>query len=92
MLQHGAIAKEHDDLCKAVEFWDAARPLFERSSQTKQIEAIDERMASVGKDVQEQHRINLARLVEINAPMGIAVEEAKEDLSENENLDLDGVQ
>jgi hypothetical protein len=68
-----------------VEFWDTARPLFERSSQTKQIELIDERLESVGKDVVEQHRMNLARLMEINAPTGI-VEEAEDELSDIEDL------
>jgi tetratricopeptide (TPR) repeat protein len=51
MLQLGDIAKEHDDLCRAVESWDAARPLFERSSQIKQMQDIDERLASVGEDL-----------------------------------------
>ncbi|KAJ7906243.1 hypothetical protein B0H13DRAFT_2506841 [Mycena leptocephala] len=51
MLRLGDIAKEHDDLCKAVDFWDAARLLFARSSQAKQVELIDERLASVGKDL-----------------------------------------
>jgi hypothetical protein len=92
MLHLGDIAKENDDLHKAVEFWDAARPLFERSSQTKQVKLIDERLAGVGKDALEQHRMNLAHLVEINAPTGI-VEEAEDDLSDIEDLqeDLDGV-
>jgi hypothetical protein len=92
MLRLGDIAKEHDDLCKAVEFWEAARPLFERSSQTKHIELIDERLASVGKDVLEQHRMNLACLMEINTPTGI-MEEAEDELADIEDLqeDLVGV-
>jgi tetratricopeptide (TPR) repeat protein len=89
MLQLGDISKAYGNLLKAVELWDAAKPLFERSSQTKQIEAIDERIASVGKDVLEQHRTNLAHLVEINAPTAIAME-VEEDLCDNEHLD--GVQ
>ncbi|KAJ7026084.1 hypothetical protein C8F04DRAFT_1045957 [Mycena alexandri] len=83
MLRLGDIAKEHDDLGKAVGFWDAARPLFERSSQTKQIEDIDERLASVNESELEQHRRNLAHLMENNAPSGI-VEEAEDDLSDTE--------
>ncbi|KAJ7307712.1 hypothetical protein DFH08DRAFT_1051622 [Mycena albidolilacea] len=92
MLRLGDISKGHDDLHKAVEFWDSARSLFERSSQTKHIELIDERLASIGKDVLEQHRMNLAHLVEINAPTGIA-EEMEDDLSDTEDLqeDLGGV-
>jgi gas vesicle protein len=75
-----------------VEFWDAAGLLFARSSQAKQVELIDEKLASVGKDLVEQHRRNLARLMENNAPTGI-VEEAKDDLSDIEDLpeDLRGV-
>jgi hypothetical protein len=77
---------------KAVEFWDAARPLFQRSSQAKQVELIDERLAGVCKEVLEQHRMNLAHPGEINAPTGI-VEEAEDDLSDIEDLqeDLGGV-
>ncbi|KAF8198226.1 hypothetical protein K438DRAFT_1824074 [Mycena galopus ATCC 62051] len=90
MLRLGDISKGHGDFLKAVELWDVARPLFERSSQTKQIEAIDERLASVGKEVLEKHRMNLACLVGINAPTGIVVEETEENISDNE--DLDGVQ
>jgi hypothetical protein len=87
MLRLGDIAKEHDDLYKAVEFWDAAWPLFQRSSQAKQVALIDEKLAGVSKDVLKQHRINLARLVEINTPPGI-VEEADDDLSDIEEEDL----
>jgi tetratricopeptide (TPR) repeat protein len=32
MLRLGDISRGHDELLKAVDFWDAARPLFERSS------------------------------------------------------------
>jgi tetratricopeptide (TPR) repeat protein len=60
MLRLGDIAKEHDDLHKAVESWDAARPLFEQSSQAKQVELIEERLANVGKDLLVQQRMNLA--------------------------------
>jgi hypothetical protein len=93
MLRLGDIAQEHGDLGKAVESWDAARPLFERSSQAKQVELIDERLARVGKDLLEKHRRNLACLAEINAPTG-TVEDTQEDLSDTEELQEDqgGVQ
>jgi hypothetical protein len=81
MLRLGDIAKEHDALCRARESWNAARPLFEGSSQIKHIELVNERLESDGKDVLEQHRMNLAQLMEINAPTGI-VEEAEYELSE----------
>jgi hypothetical protein len=51
-----------------------------------------ERLANIGKDVLEQHRMNLACLTEINALSGI-VEEAQDDISDIEDLqeDLGGV-
>jgi polyhydroxyalkanoate synthesis regulator phasin len=84
MLRLGDLSKSHDDLLKAVEFWEAARPLFERSSQTKQVQCISERVANISKDVLKQHRNNLARLEELNALAG-TVEELKYDLSDIED-------
>jgi tetratricopeptide (TPR) repeat protein len=83
MLRLGDIYREHGNLLKAVEFWDAARPLFERSSQTKQMQAIDERVGSVGENVLGQHRRSLAHLMELNTPTGI-VEEMGDNLSDIE--------
>ncbi|KAJ7900494.1 P-loop containing nucleoside triphosphate hydrolase protein [Mycena leptocephala] len=86
MLQLGDISMGHSDPLKAVEFWEAARPLFERSSQVKQVQHINERLAGISKEVLEQYRNNLARLAELNAPAG-TVEELEEDLSDIEDLD-----
>ena len=83
MLRLGDISKQHGDFLKAVEFWHRARPLFEWSSQAKQINQIDERLASVSEDVLLQHQKNLACLAELNAPTGI-VEEVEDDLSDIE--------
>jgi hypothetical protein len=55
---------------KAVELWSTARPLFERSSQVKEVQHIDERLSCIGNDVLEQHRENIACLVELNVPSG----------------------
>ncbi|KAJ7876213.1 hypothetical protein B0H13DRAFT_1893796 [Mycena leptocephala] len=85
MLRLGDLSKSHGDLLKAVEFWEAARPLFERSSQTKQVQCISERVANISEDVLKQHRNNLARLEEVNALAG-TVEELKYDLSDIEDL------
>jgi hypothetical protein len=68
-----------------VEFWEAARPLFERSSQAKQIQHIDERVADISEDVLKQHRNNLARLAELNALAG-HMEEPEDDLSDIEDM------
>ncbi|KAJ7891072.1 hypothetical protein B0H13DRAFT_1887319 [Mycena leptocephala] len=86
MLRLGDIYMVHSEQLKAVEFWEAARPLFERSSQAKQAQGIDERVATISKDVLEQHRNNLACLAELNAPAGTA-EEIEDDLSDIKDLD-----
>jgi hypothetical protein len=86
MLRLGDISMVHSEPLKAVEFWERARPLFERSSQAKQVQCIDERVANISEDVLEQHRDNLACLAELNAPAG-TIEELEEDLSDIEGMD-----
>ncbi|KAJ7315600.1 hypothetical protein DFH08DRAFT_1039809 [Mycena albidolilacea] len=86
LLHLGDISKRHDDLLKAVELWEMARPLLERSSQAKQIKNIDERLAGVDEDVREQHRAALAHLAELNTPSGI-MEEVDDDDLEVSDLD-----
>jgi tetratricopeptide (TPR) repeat protein len=88
MLRLGDISKGHGDLLKALELWETARPLFERSSQAKQVQHIEERLASVGDDVLEQHKKNLACLAELNAPSG-AVEDHEDQVSDIEDLEVD---
>jgi tetratricopeptide (TPR) repeat protein len=85
MLRFGDISMRHSDLLKAVEFWERARPLFEHSSQAKQVQHINERLAGISEDMLEQHQNNLARLAELTAPSG-TVEELEDDLSDIENL------
>ncbi|KAJ7907787.1 hypothetical protein B0H13DRAFT_1879242 [Mycena leptocephala] len=80
------ISMGHSGPLKAVEFWERARPMFERSSQAKQVQVIDERVANISEDVLEQHRNNLAHLAELNALAG-TVEELENDLSDIEDLD-----
>jgi hypothetical protein len=88
MLRLGDISKEHGGLLKAVGLWKVSKPLFERSSQAKEVEKVNERLAVVNNDVLEQHRNNLARLAELNAPSGIVQElEDTSDISENEDLE-----
>jgi tetratricopeptide (TPR) repeat protein len=90
MLRLGDISKAHGDLLKAVELWEAARPLFQRSSQAQQVQHVNQRVTGISKDVLKQHRNNLARLAELNAPAG-TVEELEDDLSDIENLDKMGI-
>ncbi|KAJ7728904.1 hypothetical protein B0H16DRAFT_1776512 [Mycena metata] len=83
MIRIGDISCKHGDFLKALELWQHARPLFERSSQAKRVQNIDERLAGIGEDVKEQHKRNLAQLTELNAPVGMGAE-LDEDLSEDE--------
>ncbi|KAJ7839758.1 hypothetical protein B0H13DRAFT_1911078 [Mycena leptocephala] len=85
MLQLGDISKGEGDLLKAVELWETARPLFERSSQAKNIENIDQRLRGVSEDVLEQHRKNLAHLAELTAPSETV--DKINDLSDIEDMD-----
>jgi tetratricopeptide (TPR) repeat protein len=70
MLRLGDISNSHGDQLKAVELWHTARPLFERSSQAKQVQCVDEKLACIGSDVLEQHNKNIAHLVELIVPSG----------------------
>ncbi|KAJ7436342.1 hypothetical protein FB451DRAFT_1454801 [Mycena latifolia] len=47
MLRLGDISKLQGDVVKATQLWETARPLFERSSQEKQIGQIDERIVGI---------------------------------------------
>ncbi|KAJ7700562.1 hypothetical protein B0H16DRAFT_771593 [Mycena metata] len=81
MIRLGDMAKKNGDALKALELWETARPLFERSSQAKRVQDIDERVGSISEETKEQHRKNLARLAELNVPTG-KVEEVDSDTEE----------
>jgi tetratricopeptide (TPR) repeat protein len=55
MLRLGDISKKDGDLERAVGLWKAARPLFERSSQTKQIALVEEKLASIPSEHIEEY-------------------------------------
>ncbi|KAJ7042260.1 hypothetical protein C8F04DRAFT_1229957 [Mycena alexandri] len=88
MIRLGDMSKKHGDFLKALEFWETAKPLFERSSQAKRVHDIDERLSGVGEDVKEQHQRNLARLTELNAPTGTMEEVDKDDELDKEEAGL----
>ncbi|KAJ7461947.1 hypothetical protein FB451DRAFT_1267323 [Mycena latifolia] len=67
MLRLGDIAEANEDLSKAGELWTTARPLFERSSQVKQVGHIDERLARV-RNISEDHPEPMVQLLALNAP------------------------
>ncbi|KAF8163880.1 hypothetical protein K438DRAFT_1775789 [Mycena galopus ATCC 62051] len=88
LLQLGDISKGHGDLPKAVELWEMARPLFERSLQVKQVDQIDARLAGLGADMLVHCRQNLAWLADLNPPTG-NLEKVEDDLSDIEELELE---
>ncbi|KAJ6488726.1 hypothetical protein DFH09DRAFT_1455546, partial [Mycena vulgaris] len=47
MLRLGDISKQDGDMLQAMELWKTARPLFERSSQAKQIAQVDDRLLNI---------------------------------------------
>jgi exoribonuclease II len=68
---------------KAVELWKAARPLFERSSQMKDIVKIDAKLAEVDSAILVEYEEQLERLselhVSVSAPEAYISEEEEED-------------
>jgi hypothetical protein len=82
MLRLGDISKRHNNLLKALELWQAARPLFERSSQVKQVMNIEEMLAGISPEVLKEHRDKLASLAELNA-FPRTSEEDSDDLRED---------
>ncbi|KAJ7734433.1 hypothetical protein B0H16DRAFT_1467562 [Mycena metata] len=90
MIRLGDICKQDGDSLKAFELWETARPLFERSSQGKQVEAIAQRLKKLSTEEKEHHMNNLARLTLLNAPSG-NTEKKDYHLSVAEDLELNGV-
>ncbi|KAJ7779655.1 hypothetical protein B0H16DRAFT_1499540 [Mycena metata] len=90
MICIGDISNKHGNFLKALELWQHARPLFERSSQTKQVQDIDYRLTGIDEDVKEHHKRNLTQLTELNAPTGTVeeVEDLSEDELENQEAEL----
>ncbi|KAJ6592067.1 hypothetical protein DFH09DRAFT_1414922 [Mycena vulgaris] len=90
MLGLGYISKEHGDILKAAELWRIARPLFERSSQSKKVALVDKELLSIAGDVLDEHTGSLALLAEIHPPSA-ALETTTgslEEIGETENLGL----
>ncbi|KAJ7453771.1 hypothetical protein FB451DRAFT_1565458 [Mycena latifolia] len=52
MLRLGDISTENGDLEPAVKFWEAARRLYERSSQLESVARIDTRLAATAKSLE----------------------------------------
>ncbi|KAJ7123640.1 hypothetical protein C8R44DRAFT_784133 [Mycena epipterygia] len=68
MLHLGDIAKQRGDLLKAVELWKEARPLFERSLQSKDVIEVDTRLVAVDQNISDAHEKKLAHLSRLTVP------------------------
>jgi hypothetical protein len=70
MLCLGDLADKRGELSTAIEFWKSARPLFERSSQAKDMAQIDLRLTAV----QEAQVEALDKLVKLHPPVKLLQE------------------
>ncbi|KAF8207775.1 hypothetical protein K438DRAFT_1814199, partial [Mycena galopus ATCC 62051] len=71
MLHLGDLASKHGCTSEAITFWEAAQPLFERASQTKDVAQIHSRLATWEKD----HHQALVKLETLHAPIQLGKEE-----------------
>ncbi|KAJ7474786.1 hypothetical protein FB451DRAFT_276120 [Mycena latifolia] len=71
MLRLGDIAKQSGGLVKAVGLWKDAHPLFEQSSQAKEVAKIDSRLAAIDADLLRQHEKSLQYLCALDAPTAL---------------------
>ncbi|KAF8209179.1 hypothetical protein K438DRAFT_1811871 [Mycena galopus ATCC 62051] len=70
MIRLGDLASKHGCTSEAFSFWEAARPLFERASQTKDVAQIDSRLATWEND----HHKALVKLETLHAPIQLGKE------------------
>ncbi|KAJ7891732.1 hypothetical protein B0H13DRAFT_1887048 [Mycena leptocephala] len=91
MVRLGDISKLNGDELKAVELWQTARPLFERSSQGKQFAHLDEKLADLNDNQsQEVQQETVDHLSEPPAPP--APTEHLEQLSGTESTNSTGIE
>ncbi|KAF8201888.1 hypothetical protein K438DRAFT_1758156 [Mycena galopus ATCC 62051] len=74
MLRLGDLASKHECTSEAITFWEAARPLFERTLQTKDVAQIDSRLVTWEKD----HHQALVKLETLHAPIQLGKEKTLE--------------
>jgi hypothetical protein len=68
MLRLGDLANSHGNISVAIVHWKEARPLFERSSQAKDVAEIDSRLATIDK----AHEESLVQLKKLQLPVSAA--------------------
>ncbi|KAJ7209929.1 hypothetical protein C8J57DRAFT_1733705 [Mycena rebaudengoi] len=75
MVRIGDILNNCGEVIKAIELWQTARPLFERSSQMKDVIKIDRKIAEVDSAILAKYEEQLQHLSELHVPVS-ALEEA----------------
>jgi hypothetical protein len=98
MVRIADILNSRGEVMKAVELWKAARPLFERSSQMKEIIKIEDKLAEVDSAFLEEYEQQLQRLSEMHVPGStpdltyIGEDEEKDNLAEGSDFEDKGKQ
>jgi hypothetical protein len=91
MVRIGDILNNHGEVIKAIELWKTARPLFERSSQMKDVIKIDTKIAEVDSAILAKYEEQLQHLSALHAPVsaleeGYITEEEEEEEEEENKL------
>ncbi|KAJ7177796.1 hypothetical protein C8R46DRAFT_987761 [Mycena filopes] len=66
LIRLGDLSKRNADPSRALELWKMARPLFERSSQTKRVADVDQRVG----EMELGDQMKLVKLAQLTAPEG----------------------
>ncbi|KAF8209253.1 hypothetical protein K438DRAFT_1812043, partial [Mycena galopus ATCC 62051] len=85
MLRLGDFASKRGCTSEAITFWEAARPLFERTLQTKDVAQIDSRLATWEKD----HHQALVKLETLHAPIQLGEGEETLQIKGADSVDED---
>jgi tetratricopeptide (TPR) repeat protein len=72
MVRTADILNGCGEIMKAVELWKAARPLFKKSSQMKDISQIDAKLAEVDTALLDEYEEQLQQLSKLNVPVDAA--------------------
>jgi hypothetical protein len=83
MVQIADIYEKRGEIQKSVGLWKMARPLFERSSQAKDVTRLGRRLAEADFAISEKHEQQFIQLVELHVPVGDLVQGTFVDVNED---------
>jgi tetratricopeptide (TPR) repeat protein len=90
MVHLGDISQQSGDTLKAVGLWEKARPLFERSSQTKQLAHLEAKITSVSRGwPQKVEPETLDQLANTHAPSGHLRQLSSDESHNPENITVE---